>query len=179
MEAAGILARVREAFPDAVVADDAQARDPTVQVAPRAVPEVLAFLRDDADLRFDFLMAVTGVDLLGVADPPVLRVVYHLFSYAHRHTLVVRADVPRDQPQVPSVSTLYPTATWHEREAFDLLGIRFEGHPDLRRILLPEEWQGHPLRKDWVEGETALGYSTRRSTLMDLLRGASGPAKGE
>ncbi len=179
MEVAAVLARVREAFPDAAVDADAEARDPYVQVVPRAVPEVLKFLRDGADLRYDFLMAVTGVDLLGLADPPVFRVLYHLYSYTHRHTLVVRADVPRDQPVLPSVASLYPTATWHEREAWDLLGIRFEGHPDPRRILLPEEWQGHPLRKDWVEGETALGYSTRRTTLMDLLRGAAGPAKGE
>ncbi len=178
MEAAQVMARVREAFPDAVAGADAQARDPTVQVAPGAVLEVLRFLRDDADLRLDFLMAVTGVDLLGIADPPVLRVLYHLFSYAHRHTLVVRADVPRDQPVIPSVASLYPTATWHERETYDLLGVRFEGHPDLRRLLLPDEWKGHPLRKDWVEDETALGYSTRRTTLMDLLRGAAGPAKG-
>lgn len=179
MEATQVIARVREAFPDAVAGHDAQARDPTLQVAPGAVPAVLRFLRDDADLRFDFLMALTGVDLLGLTDPPVFRVLYHLFSYAHRHTIVVRADVPRDDPVIPSVASLYPTALWHEREALDLLGIRFEGHPDPRRLLLPEEWEGHPLRKDWVEGETALGYATRRSTLMDLLRGAAGPAKGE
>ncbi len=179
MEAAQVVARVREAYPDAVAAADAGARDPYVQVVPGAVPDVLKFLRDDADLRFDFLMAVTGVDLLGLVDPPVIRVLYHLFSYAHRHTLVVRADVPRDQPVIPSVASLYPTATWHERETYDLIGVRFEGHPDLRRILLPDEWEGHPLRKDFVEGETALGYSTRRETLMDLLRAAARPAKGE
>lgn len=179
MEAAQVIARVREAFPDAVVGSDVEARDPCIQVAPGAVPEVLKALRDGADLRFDFLMAVTAVDLLGLADPAVFRVLYHLYSYTHRHTLVVRADVPRDQPVLPSVASLYPTAIWQEREALDLLGIRFEGHPDPRRLLLPEEWEGHPLRKDWVEGETALGYSTRRSTLMDLIRGASGAAKGD
>lgn len=171
MEAAGIIGRVREAF--AVVDFNAQTLDPFVQVAPGAVPEVLKFLRDSPDLRFDFLMAVTGVDLLGLAEPPVIRVLYHLFSYVHWHTLVVRADVPRDAPVLPSVASLYPTATWHEREALDLLGIRFEGHPDPRRILLPDEWEGHPLLKDYVERETALGYCTRRETLMDLLRKAS------
>lgn len=179
MQAADIIARVRAAFPDAVTGDEAQARDPFVQVAPAAIVDVLTSLRDDPDLRFDFLMAVTGVDLLGFADPPVFRVLYHLFSYPHRHTLVVRADLPRDDPRIPSVSPVYPTAAWHERETNDLLGVRFEGHPDPRRILLPEEWEGHPLRKDWVEGETALGYGTRRETLMELLRGAAGPAKGD
>lgn len=179
MQAADMIARVREAFPTAVAGDDAAARDPYVQVAPASVAEVLKFLRDDPALRFDFLMAVTGVDLLGMSEPPVFRVLYHLFSYPHRHILVVRADVARDDPRIPSVAAVYPTAIWHEREAADLLGIRFDGHPDPRRILLPDEWEGHPLRKDFREGEAALGYPTRRETLLDLLRDAAGPAKGE
>lgn len=176
MTAEDIIARVQEAFPAAVTHQDATARDPYIQIEPTAAREVLRFLLEDAALRFDFLMALTGVDLLGFSDPPRIRVLYHLFSYHHRHTLVVRADVPREDPRLPSVASLYPTANWHEREAFDLLGIHFEGHPDPRRILLPEEWEGHPLRKDYREAEVALGYPTRRETLMDLIRGA---AKGE
>lgn len=178
MEAKEIVERLKQAFPEAIVAANPQAIDPFVEVKASNLLEVLSFLRDAPDLRFDFLMCITGVDLLGLEEPPGFRVLYHLFSYCFKHTLVVKVQLPRENPRVPSAASLYPTAIWHERETFDLLGIVFDGHPDLRRILLPEEWDGHPLRKDYKEGDTALGYPTRRETLMDLIRAASSQ-KGE
>ena len=177
MGPAVITEKVRTRFPDVSVIEGSL--DLTIQADAAIVLDLLAFLRDDPALSFDFLMCVTAMDLLGLKDPPVLRVVYHLFSYRHRHTIVVRVDVPRDAPVVPSVAALFPTAIWQEREAFDLVGVRFDGHPDLRRILLPDEWDGHPLRKDWKEAETALGYSTRREGLLDLIRRSSGGGAGE
>lgn len=175
---AEVLAKVKERFGDAIVGEGLEALDPYITVAPLALPEVLEALRDDPDLSFDFLMAITGIDMSGLSDQPVIRVLYHLFSYRHRHTIVVRTEVPRDQAVLPSVTAIYPTAEWHEREVFDLLGVRFLGHPDLRRILLPEEWVGHPLRKDYEEGETALGFPTRRETLLDRIRKAGAAEKG-
>lgn len=171
MEAAEVIRRLKEAFGEAITGENPEAVDPYVQVTPAAVIDIAAFLRDTAELEFDFLMAVTGIDLMGLEEGvDDLRVEYHFFSYRHLHTIVIRTEVPRDEPVVPSLSDLYPTADWNEREAWDLLGIRFEGHPDLRRILLPEEWEGHPLRKDWKEGNTALGFDTTRVSYLDLIR---------
>lgn len=170
MDGTAIVGAIRGRFPDAVVADGASARDPWVQVAPVAAGDVLRFLRDDPALAFDHLMCVTGMDLSGLQEKPDLRCVWHLSSYVHRHQIAVRADVPRDAPVLPSAVTVWPAALWLERETYDLVGIRFEGHPDLRRLLLPEEWVGHPLRKDWKEGEVALGFRTARPSLLEELR---------
>ena len=82
-------------------------------------------------------------------DKDNLAVVYHLYSYVHHHKLVVKVVVPKSNPVVKTVSDVWAAAEWHEREAYDLVGMTFEGHPDLRRILLPEDWEGHPLRKDY------------------------------
>lgn len=119
--------------------------DPFIKVAPARWPEVAAMLRNEADLDFDYLMCLSGVDW----GKGILGVVYHLFSMTKRHKIVVRVDLPVADPVVASVADLWPTADWHEREAYDMLGIRFTNHPDLRRILLPEDYPGHPLRKDF------------------------------
>ena len=97
------------------------------------------------ELQFDYLMCLSGID----NGKNILGVVYHLSSMQHRHKITVKVEVPADKPDVPSVSSIWPTANWHEREAYDLIGIKFIGHPDLRRMLLPEDWEGHPLRKDY------------------------------
>lgn len=90
-----------------------------------------------------------------------MEVVYHLYSIPFNKALAVKIIVPRDHPEVPSVAHIWRTANWHEREAFDLLGIHFAGHPDLRRILLPADWEGHPLRKDYQEQSTYRGISVK------------------
>lgn len=118
--------------------------DPHLTVELDSLMTVARRLRDDPDLAFDSLMCLSGLDW-----PDYLEVVYHLFSYQHRHRLTLKVRCPKDKPVVPTVSFLWPTAEWHEREAYDLIGVRFDGHPDLRRILLPEDWEGHPLRKDY------------------------------
>ena len=141
--------------------------------------KVVSFLKEDPSLRMDFLMAVTGVDLAGIEEGKGFRVLYHLFSYTHRHTIVVRVDVPKDDPTVPSLAHLYGSANWNEREVYDLFGIVFRGHPDLRRILLPEEWVGHPLRKDYKQPDTILGFPATRTTMMDKIRAARAKGKEE
>jgi len=105
------------------------------------------FLRADASLSFNFLSFVTSVDW-----KTHFEVVYYLVSTLHKHKLVLKVKVEdRANPEVPTVSTIWPTADWQEREIFDLMGIRFAGHYNLRRILLPEDWEGYPLRKDYVQ----------------------------
>ena len=116
--------------------------------------EIAEFLFADPDLKLDWLANHSGVDY--VADGKMCCV-YDLWSFDHRHTFAVKVYTPRGggggageaRPSIPSVADLWPVADWHEREAFDLLGIDFPGHPDLRRILCADDWEGHPLRKDY------------------------------
>ena len=117
--------------------------DPHIEVPRKSLTDIARRLRDDPDLAFDSLLCLSGLDW-----PEYLEVVYHLFSFKHRHKITLKVRCPKDDPVVPTVSSICGTAEWHEREAYDLIGIRFEGHPDPRRILLPEDWEGHPLRKD-------------------------------
>ncbi|MES1172443.1 MAG: NADH-quinone oxidoreductase subunit C [Bacteroidota bacterium] len=141
-------------------------RDPCFRADGARVVEVMRALRDDAGLRFDFLQNLTAVDWL---KRDVIEVVYHLFSYAHRHSACIKVELPRAAPRVPSVAAVWPTANWLEREQYDLLGVVFEGHPDLRRLLMPDDWVGHPMRKDFHEPKSYRGMPTSRPSSMDLL----------
>lgn len=119
--------------------------DPHIEMPREILIEVSRKLKEDPDLSFDSLMCLSGLDW-----PEYLEAVYQLFSFKHRHRMTMKVRCPKDDPTIPTISAIWRTAEWHEREAFDLIGIHFSGHPDLRRILLPEDWEGHPLRKDYV-----------------------------
>ncbi len=106
--------------------------------------ELAQYLKEEETLSFDYLRNLTGVDY-----EEHMEVVYHLYSFSHKHDLCVRVRTDREQPSVPSTVSLWATANWNEREVYDLLGIDFPGHPDLRRIMMPDDWVGHPLRKDY------------------------------
>ena len=165
MDVAEIHRRLRERF-GSIVSADLRADDwSTCEVKPQSIAEVCAVLRDDPDFGFDCLSNLSAVDRK--ADD-LIEVHYHLLSYRLRHQIVLRAATPRPDPILPTVSHLWPIADWLEREAFDLMGVRFTGHPDLRRILMPEDWVGHPLRKDFVEPEEYHGISTRRESMLKL-----------
>jgi NADH-quinone oxidoreductase subunit D len=145
--------------------------DPAVIVRPERLREVCAFLRDDEDLSMKTLRIVTGIDRpspVGDADSGKGRIelVYHLCSYQLGHGIVIKTQVDRESPMVDTVQDIWPTANWHEREAFDLLGVVFKGHPDLRRIMMPEDWVGHPLRKDYVPPEEYHGIPCTRESAM-------------
>ncbi|MCE3008360.1 MAG: NADH-quinone oxidoreductase subunit C [Bacteroidetes bacterium] len=109
----------------------------------------MSFLRNDPDFYLDFLASLCGVD-----DGEQLWVVYHLYSIPYGYSLVLKVALARDNPVVDSISDIYAAANWHERETYDLFGITFANHPDLRRILLPEDWAGHPMRKDYQEADS-------------------------
>jgi NADH-quinone oxidoreductase subunit C len=110
--------------------------------------EIMEYLHDTPQLCFSYLTDLCGVDYLGKKEPR-FEVVYQLYSISHRHVIRIRAEVPEDDPTVDSVVSIWDGANWHERECYDMFGIRFMGHPDLRRILMPEDWDGYPLRKDY------------------------------
>jgi NADH-quinone oxidoreductase subunit C len=134
--------RLRSRYPDVIVVRS----EATVLVAREELLDLVAELGEDEDLSFDLLVSVTATDFPG--RRPRFWVSYELYSTTHRHRLRVKVGLDEDDARVPSVVGLYPTADWHERETYDFFGIDFEGHPDLRRILLPEGWEGWPLRKD-------------------------------
>ena len=143
-----LLARVATILPRLVRLPLDEMRGQAVVVAEAGdVVEALRVLRDDAELRFDLLADLTAVDYLGRA--PRFEVIYQLQSIPLHHRLRVKVPVDGPAPEVPSVSGLWKSALWAEREAYDMFGIRFTGHPDLRRILMYPEFEGHPLRKDY------------------------------
>lgn len=158
-----IHARLRERCGDAVGELVGEGPNAAALVEPARLPEVAARCREDAELAFDCLSNLSGVDY---PKDGHIQVVYHLFSYRHRHLFVLKVNAVRDDPVVPSLSGVWSHANWQEREVFDLLGVRFTGHPDLRRILMPEDWPGHPLRKDFVEPAEYHGIATSRESLL-------------
>ena len=143
-----VLARVATILPELTPFPLDGMRGQAVVAAPLgALPDALRVLRDDPELRFDFLADLTVVDYLG--RTPRFEVVYQLRSVALHHALRVKLAVDDPDPVVPTATGVWKSAMWAEREAFDMFGVRFAGHPDLRRILMYPEFQGHPLRKDY------------------------------
>lgn len=171
-----IAARVRTLCPEAVteeVTDEEATKDPFLVVAADTLREVMRQLQGDAELQFDLLLSIGAVDYPAVqpkakkkSDPPPAPVpgrfelVYHMLSSIKNHRLVVKIKLPHDdRPVAPTLHDIYPTANWHEREAWDLMGIHFDGHPDMRRVLCALDWEGHPLRKDYVFPQEYHGIS--------------------
>jgi NADH-quinone oxidoreductase subunit C len=134
-------------FPGKLLASFPQDKHPRVHINAADWPAVARFLHSEPAIRLDWLMNLSGVDY--VAEDK-LCVVYDLWSFDHRHEFAVKVYCPRDNPHIPSVCDLWRAADWHEREAYDMFGIIFDGHPDLRRILCSDDWVGWPLRKDYV-----------------------------
>ncbi|MEC4685314.1 MAG: NADH-quinone oxidoreductase subunit C [Nitrospirota bacterium] len=151
MEPLEITERIKERFPDEVL-DVIEFREQlAVVIKKERIVELCRWLHDEPDLGFDYLKDICGVDYLG-KKPVRFEVVYTLYSLRHRHMLRLKAAVSEDAAYIDSVVPVWIGANWHERECYDMYGIRFNGHPDLSRVLMPEDWEGHPLRKDYPEG---------------------------
>lgn len=134
--------RLRQQLPDAVVTWD----DASVWLEPESLNEAAAFLKDDDELDFKFLNSISAVDYI-----EYFELVYHLMSINHQHTAIVRSRVyGREEPSAASVTSIWKGADFQEREIWDLMGVRFSGHPNLKRIMLWEGFDGHPLRKDFL-----------------------------
>ena len=125
----------------------------TVVVSGAQIADICRYCLQTKGMEYNLLSDVTGID--SYPQEPRFAVAYHLYSLIHNRSLRLKVYLPGDDPTVPSVTPVYPTANWFEREIYDLLGVTFTDHPDLRRILMPEDWDGHPLRKDYP-----LGYET-------------------
>lgn len=164
MSGKSFLDQLQKKFGSKITGSNLAALDPWIEVAPEGLVEVCQYLKTEPNLQFDMLNCITGVDYFE-PDPkkasktewqPHTEVVYHLSSTVKKHTLVLKVilprwknDTPGELPEVPTVNRVWRTADWHEREVYDLSGVNFIGHPDLRRILCTEDWVGYPLRKDY------------------------------
>ena len=156
--------KLKKRFGNLITGANFEAIDPWIEVAPEGIVDVCRYLRDEPDLRFNMLNCITAVDYFET-DPkkaakadfqPHLEIVYHLWSLPNKTSLVIKVMLPRwkndeagQLPELASVTSVWNGADWHEREVYDLSGVHFTGHPNLRRILCPEDWVGHPLRKDY------------------------------
>jgi len=145
------------AFADAIERVVVDRGELTLHITPERIAQVCQVLRDDPALRFELCSSVSGVDYLG-ADPRRLHAVYQLTSMTYRRRIRLEAAVTAEDPHLPSVTSVYPTADWQEREAYDMFGIIFDGHPNLTRILMPDDWEGFPQRKDYPLGGVPVEY---------------------
>lgn len=154
---------LRSRFPGEVLGVVTFRDEVTLEVGPGRIVEIGRFLRDHPDLRYNFLADLCAVDRLGLQEPgPRFAVVYHLCSIPHNRRIRLKVLVEGDPPVLSSLTGVWSTANWHEREAYDLMGVHFTGHPDLRRIFLPEDFEGHPLRKDYDIGAEPVEFAGGR-----------------
>lgn len=158
-----IVARAQARFPDLFLAPGVFRDELELAVPRERLLEVCGFLRDDRELAFDLLQEVTAVDWLPTERVPRFDAIYHLWSVSKNHGVRLRVGVPEDDCTCPSLVPLWEAANWLERETYDFFGIVFAGHPDLRRILLPADWQGWPLRKDFPLGGEESFYTKQSS----------------
>lgn len=165
MDSEAVKQLLQEKFGEnCVIAEDKRSPQTIWQVPTELLPEICFFLQQNPQTYFDFLSCITGID--NGKEAGTMEVIYHLYSIPYQHWVVLKVIVPRNAeneplPQVPTISHIWKAADWHEREIFDLLGIHFTNHPDLRRILLPADWQGHPLRKDYTAQENYHGIRVK------------------
>jgi NADH-quinone oxidoreductase subunit C len=176
MDPKAIHEKLAARFGDRITAVNLEAASPFAVVATEEIAEVAAFCKSDPELALDNLMCLSGVDYPKEATPR-MEVVYHLYSSTHLHTFALKVHVPRENAAVPTVEGGWGVANWHERECYDLFGIVFTGHSDPRRILLPDDWQGHPLRRDWSDPEYYNGLHVKPTQQM-AERALAGEAIG-
>jgi NADH-quinone oxidoreductase subunit C len=154
-----VVDALEEAYPqfaDAIERVVVDRGELTLHIVPERIAEVCQTMRDDGSLRFELLSSVSGVDY--VTDERRLHVVYQLTSMTYRRHVRLECSVTVDNPRLPSVTAVYPTADWQERETYDMFGVIFEGHPNLTRILMPDDWEGYPQRKDYPLGGVPVEY---------------------
>ncbi len=156
-----MLTKLKEKFSESILEVAEFRGELTIVVRREDIVSLCTFLRDEPELAFNFLSDLCGVDCLG--RKPRFDVNYHLYSLDKKHRLRLKVRVEEDE-SIPSVTSVWSTANWHEREVFDMFGLRFDNHPDLRRILMPEDWVGHPLRKDFplTKEEVAFTHNKNR-----------------
>lgn len=143
-----------------VLSIDENATPKALVIDSTKVEAVMALLKDDSSSFCDLLSCLTAID--NGPETNTMEVIYNLYSIPLEHSIMIKTVISRENPEIETVTHLWKTADWHEREAYDLFGITFNNHPDLRRILMPADWEGYPMRKDYVEPATYRGMKTIR-----------------
>ncbi len=144
-----IAAVLSEQFGDKVMESETEGLNPSSLLDPDSILDICRFLRSDERFEMDHLELLGGVDY-----DDFIEVVYVLYSMKHHHRYILKCRLPREEPHLQTVESVWSVANWHERETFDMLGVVFDGHSDLRRILCPDDWEGYPLRKDYQAPES-------------------------
>lgn len=144
------VAKLKDMFGEDVLSVSAFRQETTVELSPQVITAAVKLLRDDPEFSFDMLLLLTAVDYF--PQEPRFVVAYRLYSMANDAMIGLAVPVPGDEPKLPTIESVFPNANWHEREIIDMFGIEFTGHSDPRRILMPHDWEGHPLRKDYPLG---------------------------
>lgn len=147
MDNDSIVTLIKTHFPEAIAGFNIFRNELTLMVKRDCIVDIARFLKENEELDFNFLSDLCGVDRVETDD--VFEVVYHLYSIHKNHRVRLKALIPSDKPSIQTVTGIWKTADWHERETYDMFGIKFDGHPDLRKILTPEDFEGHPLRKNY------------------------------
>ena len=158
-----VVERLQAALPDAITGTSEFRGQLSVFVKREALLDVVRFLRDDPELQYNFLENLCGVDYLG--REPRFEVVYHLLSFTNHHRVCLKVGVPESDPTLPSLTPIWSTANWQEREAYDMFGLVVTGHPSLDRILMPEDWEGFPLRKDVPLGYEEVAFTINQDQI--------------
>jgi NADH-quinone oxidoreductase subunit C len=153
-------------FPDGVGPAQPPKKDAFCTFTAARLFEIARFMKAEPELAFDHLQDLTATDH---PKEGLIRVVYHFYSYTHRHQFCAKVELPRAAPEVDTLESVWKSANWFEREVFDLFGVTFKSHSDLRRIMLPDDWVGHPLRKDYQEAGSYQGISNIRDNPLDLF----------
>ena len=165
-----LIGKLKTAKGDDLLKAEITFGDSVIHVTPENLYGVAQFLRDDEDLKFDYLSHITGVDYLDLEREPRFEAVYELHSLEKNHSIRIRVGIPEENPSVPTVINLWPSATFPERELFDMFGLNIEGHPDLRRLLMPDDWEGHPLRRDYSITREVVAFSHNIDFKRDLVQ---------
>lgn len=154
-----IKSLISERLADAIIGEDQNATPKALLISSEKIAEVCELLHSNELTYFDQLSCLTGID--NGPESGTMEIIYNLYSIPRNLHLMLKVTVDRKKPVIDSVQHIWKTANWHERETFDLLGIEFKNHPDLRRILLPKDWEGYPLRKDYEEQEKYHGMTVK------------------
>ncbi|KAB8143790.1 NADH-quinone oxidoreductase subunit C [Chloroflexia bacterium SDU3-3] len=165
MDNTTVITRLQQA-PEGSVLETREFRgELQVRIRPESLIPLVQFLRGDAELSYNFLENVNGVDYLG--REPRFEVVYHLLSHTNRHRICLKAGLPESNPHIATITSEWATATYMEREVYDMFGVVFDGHPSLDRILMPEDWNGHPQRKDVPLGYEEVAFTINEQQIYE------------
>ncbi len=165
-----VIEKIKSVVGDDIQKGEVPLGDAVIFVAPDALQKVAKILKEDSDLSFEYLSDIRGVDYLDQDREPRFEAVYELHSFEHNHSIRIRVGLEEENPSVPTVSDLWKGALYPERELFDMFGFDIPGHPDLRRIIMPDEWEGNPLRRDYPLTIEDVSFSHNRDYKSELVK---------